>query len=139
MKKLAFILAFGLLTTSVASAATVLIDGDTIAVDGERIRILEIDTPETWRPRCENELILGLKAKQRLRELLDGEGPLTVVREGYDRWHRTLAYVYVGEVNVGETLLAEGHALPYVKGPSAKAWRLLQWCKTLQPKTKGSI
>jgi micrococcal nuclease len=88
MKKLAFILAFGLLTTSVASAATVLIDGDTIAVDGERIRILEIDTPETWRPRCENELILGLKAKQRLRELLDGEGPLTVVREGYDRWHR---------------------------------------------------
>ena len=37
-----------------------------------RIRIAEIDTPETFGPRCENELTLGLKAKKRLRELLDG-------------------------------------------------------------------
>ena len=36
-----------------------------------RIRIVQIDTPETFGPRCENELILGLKAKKRLRELLD--------------------------------------------------------------------
>ena len=54
-----------------ASARTVLIDGDTIDVGGGRIRIVEIDTPETFGPRCENELILGLKAKKRLRELLD--------------------------------------------------------------------
>jgi hypothetical protein len=33
---------------------------------------VEINTPETFGPRCENELILGLKAKKRLRELLDG-------------------------------------------------------------------
>ena len=39
--------------------------------DRLRIRIVQIDTPETFGPRCENELILGLKAKKRLRELLD--------------------------------------------------------------------
>ena len=50
-----------------AQAATIIIDGDTIV----RIRIVQIDTPETFGPRCENELILGLKAKKRLRELLD--------------------------------------------------------------------
>ena len=55
-----------------AQAATIIIDGDTIDIDGVRIRIVQIDTPETFGPRCENELILGLKAKKRLRELLDG-------------------------------------------------------------------
>jgi hypothetical protein len=45
--------------------------GDTIDIDGVRIRIIQIDTPETFGPRCENELILGRKAKKRLRELLD--------------------------------------------------------------------
>ena len=54
-----------------AKAATIIIDGDTINFDGVRIRIVQIDTPETFGPRCENELILGLKAKKRLRELLD--------------------------------------------------------------------
>ena len=52
-----------------APAATIIIDGDTIDIDGVRIRI---DTLETFGPRCENELTLGLKTKKRLRELLDG-------------------------------------------------------------------
>lgn len=122
------VVAIGLLAASEAFAGpAILIDGDTFKIDGERIRIIEIDTPETWRPRCENELILGLKAKERLRELLDS-GPLTIVREKFDYWHRTLAYVYAGEVNVGEAMIKEGFALPYVKGPAAKAWRLSQWC-----------
>ena len=54
-----------------AQVATNIIDGDTIDIDGVRIRIVQIDTPETFGPRCENELILGRKAKKRLRELLD--------------------------------------------------------------------
>ena len=129
MKRIS-VLVFALLATaSAASATTVLIDGDTFVLDGERIRIIEIDTPETFRPRCENELILGLKAKERLRALLDS-GPLTVVREGHDYWRRTLAHVYAGETDIGQTMLTEGYALPYVKGPKAKASRLAQWCKS---------
>ena len=111
-----------------AAALIVMIDGDTIDIAGERIRIINIDTPETFRPRCENELVLGLKAKQRLRELLDS-GPITIVRENKDYWGRTLAYVLAGEQDVGEQLIKEGHALPWRKGPAAKAWRLAQWCK----------
>ena len=52
-------------------AATIIIDGDTIDIDGVRIRIIQIDTTETFGPCCENELLLGRKAKKRLRELLD--------------------------------------------------------------------
>jgi endonuclease YncB( thermonuclease family) len=56
-------LALALLVPVSARAATIIIDGDTIDVGGRRIGIVEIDAPETFGPRCENELILGLKAK----------------------------------------------------------------------------
>ena len=48
-----------------------------------QIRISNIDTPETFRPRCERELVLGLKAKERLRALLDA-GPVTFTPSGKD-------------------------------------------------------
>ena len=127
MKKL---LAIMLLTaTSAASAASniVIIDGDTIAVGRERIRILSIDTPETFHSRCENELVLGLRAKQRLRELLDG-GDVRIERDGQDRYGRTLANVFAGDIDVGETLIREGHALRYEPGRAAKLRRLQVWC-----------
>ena len=100
-----------------------LVDGDTIAIKRERIRLLGIDTPETFRPRCDNELILGLKAKERLRQLLDS-GPVSVERDGFDRFGRTLATVHAGDIDVGAVLLAEGHALPYRRGVEAKLVRL---------------
>jgi hypothetical protein len=115
MKKIIAILALVALSSS-AAARTVLIDGDTFDLDGERIRILNIDTPETFRSRCENELVLGLRAKQRLRQLLDS-GPLTIVRENKDYWGRTLAYVLAGEQDVGEVLIREAMRFLTVKAP----------------------
>jgi endonuclease YncB( thermonuclease family) len=112
---------------SPALARVQVIDGDTVDIDGTRIRILSIDTPETFRSRCENELVLGLKAKQRLVELL-ASGEVSYTPDGTDRFGRTLATVYVGEIDVGDVLLKEGYALPYVPGPEAKAKRLSTWC-----------
>jgi endonuclease YncB( thermonuclease family) len=83
---------FGAAGISPAMAAIILIDGDTNDVDGTRIRIVQIDAPETFRPRCENELVLGLTAKERLRALLDS-CPVTFKPTGTDRYGRTLAYV----------------------------------------------
>ena len=92
MMKPANVLALALLASPPAMAAIILIDGDTIDVDGTRIRIVQIDAPETFRPRCENELVLGLTAKERLRALLDS-CPVTFKPTGTDRYGRTLAYV----------------------------------------------
>ena len=127
MKKL--LAALFVLVASAASAAPNIriIDGDTIAVGHERIRILSIDTPETFRSRCENELVLGLRAKERLRELLDG-GDIRIEPNGQDRYRRTLANVFAGDVDVGETLIREGYALRYEPGGSAKLRRLQTWC-----------
>ena len=115
-----------------AHAASInIIDGDTLSIDGTRIRIVEIDTPETYKSRCENELVLGLKAKERLRALVD-QGPVHYEANGTDRYGRTLARVYIdldsGPVDVGETLMTEGFALPYRPGAEDKLRRLQVWC-----------
>jgi endonuclease YncB( thermonuclease family) len=72
----------------------------------------------------ERDLMLGLKAKARLRELLDG-GTVTFKPTGHDYYRRTLAHVYVDGQDVGAKLVAEGHALRWSPGPQAKAarWR----------------
>ena len=121
------LIALALFVPLSASAATIVIDGDTVRIDGVTIRIVEIDLPETYRSRCENELVRGLKAKERLRALLDS-GTVSFKPLGTDRYGRTLAYVYAGEVNVGQRLLEEGFALPYIPGPEAKVKRLAVWC-----------
>ena len=47
-----------------------MVDGDTIWLQGTKIRIADIDTPETHQPRCASEKALGDKATQRLQQLL---------------------------------------------------------------------
>jgi len=121
------VLALAMLT-SAAAAETRIIDGDTIVVDGRHYRLAEIDTPETnKKPHCQNERDIGQAATRRLAELLT-KGELTIVVVGDGGFGRDLAYVYAGEVNVGETLLLEGLALKWTRGPKAKAARLAVWC-----------
>lgn len=50
------------------------VDGDTIWLDGQKIRIADIDTPEVSEPRCSTELALGNRATARMLELIN-EGP----------------------------------------------------------------
>jgi micrococcal nuclease len=107
---------------AVSTGTAVLIDGDTISVNGERIRLADIDAPESYESRCDEELVLGLKAKERLRTLLDG-GPLRIERTGTDRYGRTLARVFAGGRDLGQALVSEGYALRYQPGPAAKEAR----------------
>lgn len=105
------------------------IDGDTVRTSaGETIRILNIDTPETWRSRCQAEYVLGKRAAVELSKLLVGEN-LQVERHGHDRYGRTLARLVGRKGDLGELLIKAGYALPYEKGPAAKARRLAQWCQ----------
>ena len=112
-----------------AVGSVTLIDGDTVDIGGERVRLLGIDTPEFYRPRCERELVLALKAKERLRALLN-VGRLEIERHGRDRYGRTLARLRVGGgIDVGDALFNEGHALAYQPGAEAKTARMRAWCR----------
>lgn len=111
--------------------AITVVDGDTIDVDGERIRIANIDAPEIHQPQCDAERRLGLVAKRRLQELL-ATGVLEITRGDpatgrlKDRNARTLGVVSVNGQDVGEELVAEGLARP---------WRGKRepWCIRLTP------
>jgi endonuclease YncB( thermonuclease family) len=76
------------------------IDGDTIRVGSDRIRLRGIDTPELSEPG-------GQAARQRLEQLLQ-EGPIRIVPHGQDVYGRTVADVFVDGRNVAEILRREG-------------------------------
>jgi hypothetical protein len=80
------------------------IDGDTIRVGSERIRLRGIDAPELSEPE-------GQAAKERLEELLR-TGPIQVIPHGRDVYDRLVADVFVDGQNVAEILKSEGFAKP---------------------------
>jgi endonuclease YncB( thermonuclease family) len=114
----------------------IVIDGDTVALPcavpvrgcAEKIRLTAIDAPETFHPTCEMELKVGLRAKERLVELLRA-GSVEIVRSGrVDRYGRTLADLTSTAGDVGSILMKEGLALPYHGGWQSKAGRISHWC-----------
>jgi endonuclease YncB( thermonuclease family) len=80
------------------------VDGDTIRVGSERIRLRGIDTPEI------NE-IDGMAAKQRLEELLRN-GSIRIVPYARDIYNRLVADVFVNAENVADLLRREGLSKP---------------------------
>lgn len=102
-------------TGSIAAAALCVLlsvtDGSTITCGGERIRLMGFDTPEIKFARCEGERRLGLRAKQRLEQLI-ATGSVEIRRQTVRRGNWALARVYVNGQDVAETLIGEGLARP---------------------------
>ncbi len=100
------------------------VDGDTFWTGGVKVRIADIDAPETHPPRCEYEARLGAAATERLRQLLN-EGPFALTSEDRDedRYGRKLRIVVRDGRSLGAILTSEG---------LARAWtgRRKPWCST---------
>ena len=90
------------------------VDGDTFWMSGEKVRIADIDTPETHSPRCEAERTLGARATRRLRALLNA-GPFSTRRidRERDRYGRLLRIVTRNGRSIGSMLVVEGLARPW--------------------------
>ena len=89
-------------------------DGDTFRLEsGERIRIANIDAPETHagQAKCRAEIALGLAATKRVRALL-GHQKVTFVRVGRS-YDRTVARVTLDGHDLGQRLVAMGVAKPW--------------------------
>ena len=102
------------------------VDGDTVDITldlgfdilyNNRIRLLGIDTPES-RTRDLEEKKLGLAAKDRVKELCPVGSTVTVktTKDGRGKFGRILGEIYVGDVNVNQLLIEEGHAVEYFGG-----------------------
>jgi micrococcal nuclease len=82
---------------------------------GVKIRLEDIDAPETREPQCASEAALGRQATHRLLELMNA-GPFEVVATGgrdEDRYGRKLRVIRRDGRSISETLIAEGLARPW--------------------------
>jgi endonuclease YncB( thermonuclease family) len=97
------------------------VDGDTFYVNGDKVRIAGIDTPETHPPRCAEEARLGEAATEKLHALLNsGAVTMTSVDRDRDTYGRLLRNVQVDGADVGEALIADGVAREY--GSGRRGW-----------------
>lgn len=85
------------------------IDGDTILLEGDvRVRLIGVDTPEVSHPQGEAEP-LGSEASAFTKRFLEGQSvTLRFDRQRRDRYHRVLAWVYVGDRLLNEELVKAG-------------------------------
>jgi endonuclease YncB( thermonuclease family) len=97
------------------------VDGDTFYISGQKVRIADIDAPETHPPRCAEEARLGEAATARLRDLLNS-GAVTMAANDRDEdvYGRKLRTVEANGVGVGEALVAAGLARWY--GSGRRSW-----------------
>lgn len=99
------------------------VDGDTFWMDGAKIRIADIDTPETHPPRCAAEAEAGRAATLRMQALLNaGPFALVPIRRDVDRYGRKLRRVERDGTSLGAVLVGEGLAREYGGGKRAG------WC-----------
>jgi endonuclease YncB( thermonuclease family) len=107
--------AFGLCKSG--GGTNCVVDGDTIWYRGSKIRIADIDTPETHQPRCAAEAERGAAATRRLHELVNA-GPFTLqsIDRDEDRYGRKLRILTRGGESLGDVLVEEGLARYYEGG-----------------------
>jgi len=94
-----------------------IVDGDTIWLHGTKIRLADIDTPETHNSGCSAEKELGDRATERLHQLLES-GPIELrpIDRDEDRYGRKLRIINVNGQSVGDRLVEEGLARRYDGG-----------------------
>jgi micrococcal nuclease len=97
------------------------VDGDTIELEnGERVRYIGIDTPETVHPTQEIQCY-GVQASNKNKELVEGKKiRLEKDISEKDRFGRLLRYVYIDDIFVNEFLVREGYAKVSTYPPDVK-------------------
>ena len=91
---------------------TCVVDGDTIWLEGVKIRVADIDTPEISQPRCDYEYDLGIKARDRLVVLLNQDefSAVPIGNRDEDQYGRKLRVLMRDGRSLGDQLVAEGLA-----------------------------
>lgn len=90
------------------------IDGDTISISGNHIRLKGIDAPELVQS-CGTEAAMsacGQVSRQTLLRLISGR-EVRCEAYGRDKYNRSLAVCRVGETNINRAMIEAGQAVAY--------------------------
>ena len=142
MKKLLVILFVSLLCSNISLANSLrVVDGDTIILNGEKIRFLGIDTPELKQTCLQGneEVGCGMFAKMLLVKKIGNKIP-NCIGEKKDFYKRTLAECFVNGKSLSKFLVRSGYAFAYRKYSTkfikdedfAKVNKLGMWSMTFQ-------
>ena len=102
-------------------------DGDTcyVTINGEdtKIRLLELDTPEISKPKCDQELEWGLRARDYINNLIANAKTIEIETD-YQKgpFGRTLAYLIIDGEDVSALLVKNDLGVVYKKGHK------MDWC-----------
>jgi len=142
MKKFLGIVVLGLLWCNISFADSLrVVDGDTIVLNGEKIRFTGIDTPELKQTCLMDDLKVacGISAKMLLVKKIGNKIP-NCIGEKKDFYKRTLAECFVNGESLSKFLVRSGYAFAYRKYSTkfikdedfAKVNKLGMWSMTFQ-------
>ena len=111
-----FLLVFLLTINDIKSQELKIVDGDTIHLNGEKIRFAGIDTPEIKQTCFKDDVknLCGVKAKQILINKI-GNNTVECISEGRDQYKRILAECFVNNESLSSYLVRSGYAFAYRK------------------------
>ena len=109
-----FLLVFLLTINDIKSQELKIVDGDTIHLNGEKIRFSGIDTPELKQTCFKDDVknLCGVKAKQILINKI-GNNTVECISEGRDQYKRILAECFVNNESLSSYLVRSGYAFAY--------------------------
>ena len=100
-----------------ASSSLKIIDGDTIILNSEKIRLYGIDTPEIKQTCTDNyghTYSCGIRAKLELEKII-GSRKISCIKKTKDRYKRSISICYVDENDINSLMVRNGWALAYRK------------------------
>ena len=103
-------------------------DGDTcyVTVDNEntKIRLLELDTPEISKPKCDQELQLGFKARDYLNSLIMNASSIEFKTDyKKDYFGRILSYLIIDGEDASAKIISNNLGVVYDRNSKQ------DWCK----------
>jgi endonuclease YncB( thermonuclease family) len=123
----------------ILSNQIVVLDGDTVRIRSQSTRLVGFNAPETRHAACPAEWLQGDAATRRLRELVrGGDLDFTFVKcscptgtQGTTmcNYGRACGVLKVGGRDVGEILISEGLAVPFVCGATRRPPTPRPWCR----------
>ena len=100
-----------------ASSSLKIIDGDTIILNSEKIRLYGIDTPEIKQTCTDNyghTYLCGVKAKLELEKII-GSRKISCIKKTKDRYKRSISICYVDENDINSLMKTRmGTRLPKI-------------------------
>ena len=90
------------------------VDGDTVIVDGSRIRLLNVDTEESVHPNQSRNTSFGRETSRAVKKAIQGK-TADLECYGKDRYSRRLCYLFVDGENFNVKLVKQGWSRYYTK------------------------